>query len=102
MKSSTYLHSDGKTLLRDENGSVSIFADFSQFSLKFVGEIWQCPTKTTQNVVSEGQWLVSMTGLVFGQKFTRYVKLNYLLSIYYYAEHSFYIECANLETSAPA
>lgn len=72
MKSSTFLHSDGKTLVREDNGSVSIFADFS---LKLVGEIWQCPTKTTQSVVCEGQWLVSMTGLVFGQKFTRYVEL---------------------------
>lgn len=70
MKSSTFVHSDGKTLLREGNGSVSIFADFS-----LVGEIWQGPTKTTQSVVSEGQWLVSMTGLVFGQKFTRYVEL---------------------------
>ena len=67
----TFTHNDGKTFFRNVNGRLDPFSDFS---LKLLGEIWQSPTEAqSAHVASEGQWLVSMTGLVFSSKFTRYV-----------------------------
>ena len=61
-----FVPSEGKTLITNEGGEVSLFADFS---LKFVGEVHGRKAQGEY----EGHWLASLTGFVFSQKITRSV-----------------------------